>query len=276
MKVKTFATSFGFVAAALFATPALATLSLTSGNATYATTVGTTSAGAGGGLADLRPEGGATTDHLFRNTWHWRINGVDTREFMFSSEAGFGFAEAGGGTAQGTQSWTGLDAGRFNAVLQHTLTDSGAAGAATVTQRMSITNTSGAPLSMALYNFCDFDILGTFGGDSASLFAPDTINISEGPQFIRHAGLGAANYGVTAFNTLFTTLTNGAIDNLANTGLPFGPGDYTGAWQWNNLNIGIGETVMFTSVIAVNQPIPAPSALALLGLAGLAQRRRRA
>jgi hypothetical protein len=254
---------------------ASATLTLNDGNATYVNTMPTSRTATSGGSADLRPEGGSTTDHLFRNTWHWRVNGVDTREFLFSSEAGFGFTEAGSGTNTGTQSWTGLDGGLFNAVLTSVLTDGGAAGQALLVQTMKITNKSAGTLNLSLFNFSDYDVNGTASGDTALLFSPDTIEITD-VAFARHRGIGASAYQVTSFNTLFSALTNTTIGDLNNTGLPFPAGDYTGAWEWNELILGVGEMVTVTAVHAINQEaIPAPAALALFGLAAVGARRRR-
>lgn len=257
-------------------TDALATISLVSGNATYANTVPTSATSSTAGVSNFRPEGGATTDHLFANTWHWRINGVDTREFVFHSGAGFGFVEAGSGTAVGTQSWTGLG-GVFSAVLTSTLIDGGAAGQAMLVQSMQIINTGAAALDISLFNFADYDVGGTFPGDTASLVGTNTFDIVDGANFVQHLGQSADDWQVTAFNTLYTGLTNASVTNLNNTGLPFGPGDYTGAHQWNRL-IGIGGSVTVTAVHAVNSLAPAPGALAMLGVAGLlgGRRRRRA
>jgi hypothetical protein len=254
---------------------ASATLTLNDGNATYLNTMPTSATATSGGTADYRPEGGTTTDHMFRNTWHWRLNGIDTREFLFSSAAGFGFTELGSGTNTGTQSWTGLDGGRFDAVLTSVLTDGGVAGQALLVQTMKITNVGPASLDMALFNFTDYDVNSSAGGDTALLFAPDTIQITD-VNFARHRGLGAGAWQVTSFNTLFTALTNTTVGDLNNTGLPFPSGDYTGAWEWNNLIIGVGGSVSVTAVHAINQEaIPAPAALALFGLAAVGARRRR-
>jgi MYXO-CTERM domain-containing protein len=249
----------------------MATITLNNGNAVYSNTVPTLSTAASGGLSNLQPDG--STDHLFRNTWHWRINGVDTREFVFHSGAGFGFTEAGNGTNVGTQSWTGLG-GTFNAVLTTTLTDGGAAGQALLVQSMAITNTGPAAISLAMFNFADYDVGGTAGTDNATLFASDIIQITDGANTVQHQGAGADAWQATAFNTLYTALTNISVGDLTNTGLPFGPGDYTGAFQWNE-SVGAGATVVFTSVHGINTPVPAPGGLALAGLAGLIGRRRR-
>ncbi len=260
-------------AALLAGSQAMATLTLNHGNATYVNTVPISATSTSGGTANFRPEGGVTTDHLFANTWHWRINGVDTREFVFHSGAGFGFTELGSGTASGTQSWTGLG-GVFNAVLTSTLTDGGVAGQALLVQTMTITNTGPGALSMALFNFADYDVGGTAGTDSAIQLG-NIHQITDGSNVVQHRGVGRDLFQVTAFNALYSTvLTDVGLDDLNDTGLPFGPGDYTGAFQWNE-TIAIGGSVSVTSYHGINMPAPTPGALAMLGIAGLFSGRRR-
>lgn len=250
----------------------MATISLTHGNATYVSTAPTSATTTALGTADFRPDGGTTLllDRMTTNTWFWRVNGVDTREFQFSSAAGFGFAESSVANV-GTRSWTGLGSA-FNALQTVTLTDGANPGEALVVQTMQITNTSANPLSIALFHHTDIDLNGTFGGDSATLQGSDTMNVFDGPQGLSWQGVGANAYQVAAFNSLAPLHTNTVINDLNNTGLPFGPGDYTGSFQWN-LTIDVGGSATVTSIYTAT--IPAPGALALLGLAGLVGGRRR-
>ncbi len=78
-----------------------------------------------------------------------------------------------------------------------------------------------------------------------------------------------------SFANIRGLLTDNSITNLNNTGLPFGPGDFTGAFQWT-VTLAPGEAFTATASMTVTY-IPAPSALALLGLGGLigCGRRRR-
>jgi hypothetical protein len=98
------------------------------------------------------------------------------------------------------------------------------------------------------------------------------MNVVDGPQGLLFQGVGANAYQAQAFSGLQTSLTNATITNLNNTGLPFGPGDFTGAFQWNNV-VAAGGTLTVTSIFTAY--VPAPGALALLGLAGLVGSRRR-
>lgn len=263
-------------AAALgFGSHAMAVITLNSGNAVYVSTAPTTATGTGIGTADFRPDNiaGQIGDRMTTNTWFWRINGVDTREFQFSSAAGFGFVEAGSGTNTGTRAWTGLGAGAFNALQTIVLTDGANPGEATVVQTMAITNLGANPLDIALFHHSDIDLNGTFGTDSASLQGGDTMNITDGPQGLLWQGVGQNAYQAMPFNQLAPLHTNAVINNLNNTGLPFAPADFTGSFQWN-LVIGVGETATVTSIYTAYN-VPAPGALALLGLAGLIGGRRR-
>jgi hypothetical protein len=266
------------VSALALSSQAMATLSMNHGNALFvdtapATTTTTHYGGGGTNTTDVfRPDGGATTFHMFETGWSWRINGVDLREFAFSQA---GMVESGSGTALGTRSYASLAGGAFSAVFTYALTDGGAPGQALMTQTLTITNTSANALDMSIFNYADFDIGGTFAGDSGSWFdqSNNIMGIQDGANFGRYQGVGANAWQVTAFSTLRTSLTNTTITNLNNTGLPF-LGDFTAAFQWNNM-IAVGGSASFVAQMAINQQVPAPGALALLGLAGLVGARRR-
>ncbi len=63
------------------------------------------------------------------------------------------------------------------------------------------------------------------------------------------------------------SLVDTSVTNLNNSGLPFGPGDYTGAWQWD-LVIGAGESATVSSSFGTTPPaeVPEPSSYALVSL----------
>lgn len=276
--MKAFQSISAIAIAAAFSPAVLATVTITSNNsgsvATFTNTAPTSATFTGGtshGACNLTADTTAQ-DQVYANSWHWRLNGIDTREFAFSSAAGFGFAENSAGNTA-TRSWTGLDGGRFNATLSFTLVDGAVAGQATLTQTMTITNTSANALDLALFNYGDFDVNNSSGTDVATSLASDIMQITD-VSTVQWQGAGASAYQVTAYSTLSGLLTDAAINNLNNTGLPFPSGDFTGAWQWNQ-SIAVGGSYSVTSTIAVNTAVPAPGALALLGLAGVAGGRRR-
>jgi len=202
---------------------------------------GPTGAGATGAV--FRVNGAAGFDHLFQNWWWYRVNGVDVREFAFANATG---TVPGGNTA--TTTWTFAN---FTAALTYLVQDSGA-NAGRLGQAMSITNTTSAEISLALYNYTDFDLGGTAVADSAVVGpGPQTIRITDAGTFAEFECPGATAYGVTTFAGLRGTLADADIDNLNNTGLPFGPGDFTGAFQWNVI-LAPGETRIFGAEMRVN------------------------
>jgi len=225
-------------------------------------TSGTVTSVSGG---NFRLNGAAGTDHLFENWWWYRVNGVDTREFAFNSASGTVVA---GNTA--TTTWPALGGGLFRAALTYTAQDLGV-NAGYVTETLVLTSTASTPLSLNLFNYTDYDVNATSGTDNAIGGIP-VISVTDGPWTINFEGLGATNYQVTGFSTLRSLLTNTAVNDLNNTGLPFGPGDFTGAFQWV-VTLQPGDSITLVERLG----IPAPGALALVGLGGLvAARRRRA
>lgn len=251
----------GFVLAAAGAASGQGTI--TNGNADWAFNNSATR-----GSANFRPDG--TTDHVFQNWWYWRVNGVSTQENNFgwfpSSQVYAGNVATVGGTEFN---------GRLDWELQITLNDLAPPAQAIVFQTMRLTNTSTVPLDLAIFNYLDADVGGTAGGDSAVLTGADAMTVTDGGgDFVYFQGVGANRWQAAPFATLRTQLENNSVENLTNAGLPFGPGDWTGAFQWD-IVINPGQSVVLREIIGVNV-IPAPGVAGVLGLAGvLALRRRR-
>jgi hypothetical protein len=268
---------FAAFAAAFGLAPAvLGQGTITDGNATYGVTIPTSQTSTGGS-ADFRPEGGATVNHMFQNWWYWRVNGVSNREFTFSSAAGFGFTQSYVGNIA-TFNWTGLSSGAFNAQLRMTLTDGAVAGAAGLLEEMTIVNTSGSALDLSLFSYADFDIDGGADfADDLAMISGNVVMLSDNTSATtaQYAGFGADAFQATSFATLRGRLTDLDLDTLDNTGYPFGPGDFTGGFQWNRM-IGAGESLTVYAAKAINQAVvPGPAGLAVLALGGIAPRRRR-
>lgn len=237
-----------------------------------------------GPTVDFRPEGGATTDHMFGGWWYYRVSG-DTRERPFGIYTNSaGGALAGSSTYAGntaTYNWTETDSAavvRFNAVYTSVLTDGLTPGSATLTNTFSITNPGSVPLVITLFNYADFDVNASAGGDSATGNI-NSMTITEGSTSIVFSASNASAFQVAAFAAVRDLLLNANVDNLNNTGLPFGPGDFTGAYQWN-LTVQPGGTLNVESAWAITVAVPEPATLACVGAgvvtAGFGYRRWRA
>jgi PEP-CTERM motif len=232
--------------------------------------------------AVFEPEG-VGPNQLFQNWWYYRVSG-DTREYPFGT-----YARIAGGQIAGlsnyvgntsTYNWTDSDASsvtRFTATYIATLTHGAQVNNATLAQSFQINNPGATTLNIVLFNYADIDANGTTPVDTDTATGNvNAITDMDGPWQVVHSAVGANAYQVGAFSSIRDLLLDTNINNLNNTGLPFGPGDYTGAFQWN-LSIPAGQSATVTSALAVS-PVPEPGTLLLTGaaaLGALAWRRRK-
>jgi hypothetical protein len=187
-------------------------------------------------------------DHIFETGWWYRLGGA-TAEKFFPVPTMQNYA---GSVA--TLSWVNVDSLGFNAELVYTVINGGASGH--VIAQMSIENPGAADISINLYHFADFDVAPNVADDSATLFTPNTtIRLTDpGGNFAFYHGVKANAFLVRPFgaNDVSAELSDAAVDNFNNSGLPFGPGDFTGGFQWAKAVIPPGGQRCFTALLAVN------------------------
>lgn len=224
----------------------------------------TSATGTGAASADFRAGGAASTDHMFQHWWWYRLAG-DNRENAFANAS----SSATIGTSIHTISYTYAT---FTAFMEFEIISTGA-DSGFLRSSLSITNTSAAPISITLFNYTDLDVNGSFGGDSALLTGPNTIRVNDG-RSLTYSGIGASAWQVAAFSQVRDLLANNVVDNFNSTLLPFGPGDFTGGFQWSDVVIDPGFTRSVVATVSIT-PVPTPGAAALVGLAGLVGLRRR-
>ncbi|MCI0362430.1 MAG: hypothetical protein L0Y44_05720 [Phycisphaerales bacterium] len=222
-------------------------------------------------LSDANFHAGAPqVDHVWDYAWFWRLAG-DTREFQFST---VGAVDSSVGNS-GTRTYaTGPFAGApFSAVFSYLLTDGPVVGQALLNTTLTITNTSANAITISLFNYLDADVAGA--ANDTGVLAGDTATITDaGGTFMQYQGIGATGAQGGVFGgTPGSLLLNAAVDNLTG-GYPQNNVDFCGAFQWD-LVIGAGQSATIFNNVSINQAVPAPGALALLGLAGLVGRSRR-
>jgi hypothetical protein len=146
-------------------------------------------------------------------------------------------------------------------------------GYGVLTQTLTVFNTTNHAINVNLFNYQDIDLAGTSSNDSAVLNSGNVIRVTDGNTGWVANYEGTNAFSVGGFASIRDVLSNGSLDNLTNTGLPFGPGDFTGAFQWNfDLSEGGAATASATLTIT---NIPTPGALALGSIGGLVAIRRR-
>jgi hypothetical protein len=161
---------------------------------------------------------------------------------------------------------------RVNYTLRGTNPGSGQSDLA---ETIRITNVGQTATNVSFFQYVDFDLGGTVGGDIGRIVngriaqqVDTTGNFSVSETVVTPAPTA---FEVGNFPSIVALFGNGAIDNLANVAGPIF-GDVTWGFQWDFvLAPGQEFTISKDKLIG----IPAPSALALIGLGGLVATRRR-
>jgi len=147
---------------------------------------------------------------------------------------------------------------------------------------ISLTNTTAAAISASLYTYIDLDLGGTFNNDIATtdasrMFVTDGADPTAYFMWDVVDAAGADHFQVGTYPNVRTALNNmSSAQNLADTGGSFGPGDFSGAYQFDRFIAAGGTESIVLNTAAI--PEPKPALLTGLGLVGLAVygRRRRA
>lgn len=197
-----------------------------------------------------------TQDHLFETGWWFRVAG-DTQESVFGVPSSQSYV----GTTS-TNGWLDVGArGLFSAAEVSVVTDADGPGGATpsgyVTMTMTITNLSATdPLVIDVFHMADIDLAGATN-DSALGIGVNHINLTDpSGNTAQYHGVGVGAYLIRPFGAtdLGAVLGNTAVDNFDSSGSPFGPGDFTGGFQWPAVSIPPSSAQAFQAVLAVNAP----------------------
>lgn len=163
--------------------------------------------------------------------------------------------------------------------IKYVLTDGGT-GQADVAESISIHNISGSPLNLSFFQYSDFNLGGTPGGDTLFM---------DNQNAFQQKGLTAIAEGIIdpAADHFEANTTGGPTSTLAKLNTTSGlilsdsaaaSGDVTWAYQWLYLPLGVNETrdILKDKQLQVSL-IPEPSTMALLavGMGVLALRKRR-
>lgn len=244
----------GSVALAL---PALNTFMITDGACSFSLTnvVGHRTGGSAG-LADLVVQ---SLEHVFQN-WFWYRSTGDTREYALANQIA---ADVSGNRARLLYSEPVSDGAVPDALLidlEYTLTDLGADQGAeppacrrcALAIAVTVRNRAGEPTDVEFFSYNDMDLANNSGGDvgviggSANqaqlLFDPPSLLDAVGAVY-KVSSSGNTGWEMGAYPTIRTRLDDAAVNDLANTGSPFGPADYTGAEQWSFQLASAGSVV---------------------------------
>ncbi len=186
-------------------------------------------------------------DHMYQTWWWFRIAG-DTEETAMPAPDSETYS---GNTAVFT--WTDVLTRGFDAHMVVTVSDDGNAAGSLMVD-LTISNTTGSALAMDWFAYTDFDLAGSSISDTAVLInANDHIQIFKDGTVVDYQGVGVQAYEVMSYPVLLDSLNDTSVTNLSNTGLPFGPDDFTGGFQWST-TIPSGAAETFQEMISVQGP----------------------
>lgn len=197
----------------------------------------------------LVPNSGTVQDHLYQQGFWYRIEGAAFETpFPNPDDAFF----SGNGA---THTWNNVNGQNFAASCLTFIKDKGG-NSAIVELEMTITNNTGGSLTLNLFHYADFDLQPTAGNDSAALVnANDHMALITGgsSNTAEYHAIGAQAYlvrpiGASSVKAVLNDLSPVSFDN---SGLPFGPGDFTAGFEWTRIIPSGGKSV-FTVVLAIN------------------------
>jgi hypothetical protein len=131
-----------------------------------------------------------------------------------------------------------------------------------VTGRMTAKNLSGSPLTLSLFAMANLDVSGTAANDSATLDPLGRIIVSDplssDQALMEVAGASAYLVRPNGSTSVGAVLGDAVVTDFDNSGLPFGPGDFTGGAQWKDRVIPAGGKLSIPFTLAVNAAQPFP------------------
>ena len=155
-------------------------------------------------------------------------------------------------------------------------------GSATILESFTVKNLSASAVDLHLFQYVDFDLDGSYEGDTLQLGKTGALFTSAAQSkgdVVATETLGvAANHGEVGLdNLVYNQLASSHPITLTDTTGPVGPGDAAYAFEWDVTLAGDASfTITLQKSIQVVQTVPEPSALALasLGLVSFIWRRR--
>jgi len=190
------------------------------------------------------------TDHMFLHWWYFRILGQTWETPLPSPDS-----EVYDGNIA-TLRWTDINGWGWSVTEVTTITDTGDQEG-TLRHELTITNNNQAPLTMSVFHYTDLDVDGNLDGDSAADATATSLVVID-DSLAYHRGLGADAFKVAEFSALLDDLDNLAFTALDNSGTPFGPGDFTGAFEWKPLIIPSDRSATWSVVHTVNNTTSPP------------------
>lgn len=223
-------------------------LSLSDGNAVFSYGTFPTQATGSPATADFRPN--TSPDFLYSNWWHYR-RAADTREYAMANPV---VTPIGPNAAELL-----FNAGDFTWKINHTLADGPVLNWADLRMDWTVEASPSGDVDVQLIGYVDADVV--FDSDRAHRI-PSTylsgslhtngIQLSNGNLIVnyRSSFAEAGDYRVAAYSAVADQLMDNGVTAFDNSGLPFGPADFTGALSYH-LNLPAGQSFQTDRIIEI-------------------------
>lgn len=175
-------------------------------------------------------------------------------------------------------SWTGTYTGNgFTITTSYTLLGGlGGTGTADIAEVIRINNTGTAPLDFHFFQYSDFDLDGTTGGDSVALSGNNTwVQSSDIATLSETSGIPSASHAEAGYYHDTLDRLNDGLATTLNDTTSAGPGDVTWAWQWDRTLGAGGSLIISKDKHLQTVPVPGAVLLALVGLSLVGWLKRR-
>lgn len=144
------------------------------------------------------------------------------------------------------------------------------ASGSSIAETIKITNNSGSPLDFHFFQYSNFDLGGTSGGDSEVRLNPNTVRVvGDGMLFSETVASPAPSHYELALNPFTINRLNDANPTTLQDGsTTAGPGDVAWGFEWDKA-LAAGETLTISKGKSL-QVVPEPGTLTLvsIGLVG--------
>ncbi len=138
--------------------------------------------------------------------------------------------------------WNNLD-GKGFAVEERTTVIDGEGPSGCFLTYVSVRNDNSTDKHFTTFQYLDPDLASSATGDSATSVGPRFVEFTDGASRLAYrAGAGTSHYQVAAYPALRNLLNDTSVTDLNDTGLPFGPGDVTVAYQFGPQLIPAGSS----------------------------------
>lgn len=184
----------------------------------------------------------ATQNFLFDAGWWYRIPG-DTRETSLKNPTIESWAPGDDATA----TWTNVDARNLFGVELYQKVNDVAADlghpAGSLFQVLTVHNLSGAPLTLELFGYVDADV--ALAPSDSAVWSESTpsflIDLTDAggeiaqvvSNFAQSLPVADTRFLIAPWPGVKNLLNDASVTNFSNAGAPFGPGDFTTAFQYH-------------------------------------------